>query len=241
VHLRNKLREAYKVRGVYHWLQVGEWTRLLKAQEDGVLLVRVRVAQLYLHEEAVQLRLRQGEGAFQLHWVLRGDNEEGRRQGQRLALYRDLAFLHRFQKGALGTGRGAVDLIRQDDVGDDGAGTELELALLLVVEVDAGDVAGHDVRRELNALEAAADGPRDRFGQRRLADTGHVFNQQVPIGQQGHQHKVNNLAVADDDAADVLAYALSNLTNRPGRGGRSGAVPALCSHGAQGNRRSRNA
>ena len=54
-------------------------------------------------------------------------------------------------------GRGAVDLVGQHDLGHDRAGAELEVAGLLVVDRDAGDVAGQQVGRELDALEAAAD------------------------------------------------------------------------------------
>jgi hypothetical protein len=53
-----------------------------------------------------------------------------------------LTLLHGLEQRALGTRRRAVDFVREHDVGDDRPGTELELALLLVVEVDAGDIGG---------------------------------------------------------------------------------------------------
>ena len=41
----------------------------------------------------------------------------------------DLALLHRFEQGGLRLGRRAVDLVGQDDVGEDRAVQELEHAL----------------------------------------------------------------------------------------------------------------
>ncbi len=57
-------------------------------------------------------------------------------------------------------------------------------AVFMVVDGDAGDVAGQDVRRELDALEFAAGGFREAARQRRLADAGHVFDKQVSGAEQ---------------------------------------------------------
>ena len=53
-----------------------------------------------------------------------------------------------------------------------GAGLELELAPLLVVDADAGDVAGQQVRGELDAPHRAVDGPGQRLGQQVLPTPG---------------------------------------------------------------------
>ena len=69
-----------------------------------------------------------GIGALLLDRVLGRQHEE--RVGQAVALPTDgdLAFLHRFQERGLGLGRGAVDLVGQDDVREDRPAQELELA-----------------------------------------------------------------------------------------------------------------
>ena len=83
-------------------------------------------------------------------------------------------------------------------------GLELEVAALLVVDVDAGDVGGQQVRRELDAAEGAVDGPRDRLGEHRLADAGHVLDQQVPFGDQTHEREANLVLLSLDDPLHVL-------------------------------------
>ena len=84
-------------------------------------------------------------------WVAITMNGSG--SGMRFAFQRHLVFLHGLQQRRLGLGRGAVDLIGQDDVGEDRALAQHEVVLLAVEDVAAGDVAGQQVGRELDALE----------------------------------------------------------------------------------------
>jgi hypothetical protein len=69
----------------------------------------------------------------------------------------DRALLHRLEQRGLGLGRGAVDLVGQDEVGEDRARLELELRRPLLAsvldDVGADDVGGHQVGRELDAAE----------------------------------------------------------------------------------------
>src|SRR5262249_34121110 len=116
-------------------------------------------------------------------------------------------------QGALSARRRAVDLVGEDDVGDDRARPELELALLLVVEVDAGDVGGHHVRRELDALEAAPNRPRDRLRQRGLAYARHVLEEDVPVGKEGYKDQVDSVVLADHDAGYVRLHSIRDLAD----------------------------
>ncbi len=68
--------------------------------------------------------------------------------------HRDAALLHRLQERGLGLGRGASDLVRQEDVGEDRASLEREMffsGVALVHHVTPHDVARHEVRRKLDA------------------------------------------------------------------------------------------
>ena len=113
---------------------------------DEVLLGRERDHDL--EEEPVELRLGEGIGALHLERVLGREHEERRVELVALARDRDLVLLHRLEQARLGLGRGAVDLVGEDEVGEDRPGLELEdpLAVLLDEDVRAGDVGGHQVR-----------------------------------------------------------------------------------------------
>jgi len=65
--------------------------------QDGVLVIRIGVAEIQQEEEPVQLRLGQRKSALELHRVLRRDDEK--RIGQRVRRLVDghLPFLHRLE------------------------------------------------------------------------------------------------------------------------------------------------
>ena len=56
-----------------------------------------------------------------------------------------------------------------------------------------------------------------RLGQQRLADAGHVLDQEVPLGQQGDQGEMDDLGLAEEDGAQV-AFELVNEGERLLRG-----------------------
>ncbi len=86
--------------------------------DDAELLLFLGIVHEDVEHEAVLLRFGQRIGAFLLDGVLRGQHEE--RVGQLVpgAADGDLAFLHGFEQGGLRLGRRAVDLVGQDDVGE---------------------------------------------------------------------------------------------------------------------------
>jgi hypothetical protein len=65
--------------------------------------------------------------------------------------------LHHLEQGALHLGGSTVDLVGQQQVREDWAALGLELAGVLVVDPRPGQVGGHQVGGELNALELPAD------------------------------------------------------------------------------------
>ena len=113
------------------------------------LLAEGRVADRHLHGEAVELRLGQRVGALVLDGILGRDGEERPLQLVALAVDRHLRLLHRLEQGRLSLRRGAVDLVDEQDVREHGPRPEAEPTLLLVVDVDTGDVRREQVGREL--------------------------------------------------------------------------------------------
>jgi hypothetical protein len=101
--------------------------------------------------------------------------------GMRDAIHRDLALLHRFEQGCLGLGRGAVDLVRQDDLPHDGSRAELELTLLLVEDRNARHIAGEHVGRELDAVEGAIQGFGQTARQHGLPHARHILDQYMSL------------------------------------------------------------
>ena len=138
-------------------------------------------------------------------WV--ASTRKGRGSGPGDAVDGHLPLFHRLEQGRLGARAGAVDLVGQHDLGDKRPGAELEVAAFLVEDADAHDVGGQQVGRELDALEGAAERARQRLGQHGLADARHVLQQDVALAEQGDQQEVDDLLLADDDAADIGAQS----------------------------------
>ena len=85
--------------------------------------------------------------------ILRGQHGQNLGQLVRHAVDADLTFLHGLQQGGLCLGWSAVDLVRQNDVGEQGAGSEPELRCLGLEDVDARDIGRHEIGCELDSRE----------------------------------------------------------------------------------------
>ncbi len=174
------------------------------AGDDGDFFVLAEVVDDDVQHEAVELRLGQRIGAFHLDGVLRGEHEEGLGERHGVSGDGDLMLLHGLQQRGLGLWRRAVDLIREDHVGKDGAFVEDHAAALLGVFQDlrAGDVRRHEIGRELDAVEAEIEDICHGFYQQRLCQTGRASDQAVPTRDEGDEHLIDDILLADDDLAD---------------------------------------
>src|SRR5439155_22691709 len=99
--------------------------------------------------------------AFVLDRVLGGQHQEQLGQRERLPADRHLLFLHCLQQRALHLGGGAVDLVGQQEVGEDRPLLHREITAPLVVDHRADQVGGKQVGGELDAVERG----RDRAGE----------------------------------------------------------------------------
>ena len=120
-----------------------------------------------------------------------------------LARDRDLLLLHRLEQRRLRLRRGAVDLVGEQQVGEDRSRLEAELALAVLLDQDvrADDVGRHQVRRELDAVERAVDDVGEGAHEHRLAQAGHALEQRVAVGDQADQRLPDEVVLADDDRA----------------------------------------
>src|SRR5439155_24438270 len=74
-----------------------------------------------------------------------------------------------------------------------------------------GDVRRHQVRRELDALEANVEDLRDRTYHERLRQSRHADEQAMSPREDGGQDLLNNLSLADHDPAELLDHLRAGL------------------------------
>jgi hypothetical protein len=115
---------------------------------------------------------------------------------------RDLALAHGLEQRRLGARRGAVDLVGQDDVGEDRAVAQLEGLGRRVEDRHAGDVRRQEVAGELDAVEGATEGRRQRPGQGGLADPGDVLDEQVAARQERGDRQADRPGLAAHHRGD---------------------------------------
>ena len=173
--------------------------------------VRRGVADEDLEHEPVDLGLGQRVGALRLDGVLGRHDEERVGRGEGLAADRDLPLLHDLQQGALHLGRRAVDLVGEHEVGEDRAERDLELTLALVVDARADDVGRHQVGRELDPLELAADRLGEGLDRHRLGQARHPLDEQVPAGEQRDEHPLQQQVLPDDRLLDLVEGLLQRV------------------------------
>ncbi|MNN59660.1 hypothetical protein D3C81_1747920 [compost metagenome] len=142
---------------------------------------------------------------------MRGEHHERLRDGQGATFEGDLAFLHGFEQRGLGFRRGAVDFVGQQQVGENRAFAQLELLGLQVVHRMTGDVAGHQVRGELDAREFTAEAAGEGANQQGLAQPGHTFKQHMAACNQRGQDVVDHRVLTDQGFLQFLAQRLGQL------------------------------
>ena len=189
-------------------------------QQDAALGLAVGIADVDLEQEAVELGFGQRIGAFLLDRVLGREHMEGGGQVVALAGDGDMVLLHRLQQRRLGARAGAVDLVRHQQLREDRALDEAEMALAvgaLVENLGAEDVGRHQVRRELDAPRAEAEHRAHGLDQLGLGEAGHADEQAVAAGEQGDQREVDDLLLAEDDLADLGARRADGAERGLGR------------------------
>ena len=196
---------------VDHCGKVGDGITVLASGEDLHRFGVCRRTHLGREHEAVELRLGQRIRAVELGGVLRRHHEEWAVERPCGALDGHLAFPHRFEQRGLRARRRAVDLVGEDDVGEDRTCDKFEGHVFLVEHARARDVGGQQVRRALDAAERASDRCRQGAGEHRLAGARQVLEEDVAARDQAGNREPHDAVLADDHPVDVLLDSLEQL------------------------------
>ena len=97
--------------------------------------------------------------------ILGRDHQKRLRQRMAIGIDRDLTFVHGLKQCRLGLGRGAIDFVGQQNIGEHRAALEFKFLLGGGINRDANNVRGQHVAGELHPLKAATERPRQRLCQ----------------------------------------------------------------------------
>ena len=129
---------------------------------------------------------------------------------------RHLVLLHDLEQRRLHLGGRAVDLVGEQEVAEHRAELGVEPARVGPVDARADEVGGHEVGRELQALERAAEHVGDRLDGQGLGQAGHALEQHVAAGQQRHEHALEHRLLADDHPLDLEQRGLERVVGQAG-------------------------
>ena len=175
------------------------------AQEDVAFVVGGGVAEADAHEESVELVLWERICALELVGVLCGDDHEGRVEAVDDAVDADVALVHGFEERSLGARGCSIDLIGEDEVGEDGPWFEGKLCGVAIEDGDAQEIRREHVGGELDAAEGALDGACDGCGEEGFADAGDVLDEEVSACEEATDDAVDGAGVADVHAPEGVA------------------------------------
>ena len=189
--------------------------------EDRDLVVRRRIADAHVEQEAIELRFGQRIRALLLDRVLRREHEE--RLGQRACV--SPAAVTRcscIASSSAACVRGGARLISsaRTMLAKIGPRTKRKLRApgrrVLLEDLGAGDVARHEVRRELDAPEVEAQRLGDRADHQRLRESRHADEQRVSARGERHEDFVERRLLPDDALAALRrAGAAARRAARP--------------------------
>lgn len=93
-------------------------------------------------------------------------------------------------------------------MGEHGAGMEMKLLIFLVINGDAENIVGKQVGRKLDTVKVRVNGFCQRLGQRCLAGTRDILEQNMIATEETGQQPANRFVLASDDAADIPGQLL---------------------------------
>ena len=191
--------------------------------------------------KAIELGFRQRVRAGVFGRVLSRDHEEGARQWMQLPVDRDASLGHRLQQRRLGLRAGSIDLVGQDNVGEQGSAVKDEISgrasLHDFGHRRANHIAGQKVTGKLDASKSAVDAASKGRGQSGLADARDILQQEVAPSNQGLHGARHDLGFSAKGSLAVAAQGVGQLRGPDGceRGGHRGGRRRGC--GELGQRR----
>ena len=159
---------------------------------------------------------------------------EGPRQVVADAGHRDVALLHRLEQGGLGARARPVDLVGHQELREHRPLHEAEGAAavgILLQDLAAEDVRGHQVRRELHPARVEAEHGAQRLHELGLGEAGEADEEAVAPREDGDEGEIDDCLLPEDHPVDRLA----GLTDR-GEAALGGGDDAVVEAGGRARR-----
>ena len=213
---RRQIRHRRHRRGRDHRPQRPRPVRTSRPRQHPTQSHPVRVPHRRLHQEPVQLRLRQTIRPRLLNRVLRRDHHERTTRRVSHPVHRHLRLLHHLQQGRLRLRTRPVDLVRQHHRREHRTRMELPLPTPLIKHRHPRDITRQQIRRELDPRVRPLHRRRHRPSQSRLPRPRRVLQQQVALSQHRHQSQPHHLLLTQQSQTHITHHPRKRL-RKPSR------------------------
>ena len=202
----HKLLEAKDVGSVHHLCDRCNSARCCGLHNGDFFIVRW-VIQKQVEHETVELCFWKRVRTLLFDWVLCSEHEERLFETIRCTRGGYGILLHGFEQSSLRLWRRAVDFVGQHDVGKDWPLDKAKCFLaggsVLFDHFGTGNVARHQIGRELHAREGQVHGVSHRANEQCLGKTRHTDQQTVSAGEECNQELLDNIRLSNDNLCDL--------------------------------------
>ena len=119
--------------------------------------------------------------------------------------------LHGLEQGTLDLGWSSVDLVGEDEVGEDRPLLHLEVLVLLAVHHRPDDVGGQQVGGELDTLVVGLYQLRQRLDRERLGKARQPLKEDMPTRKQADEERVYEVFLPDDRLTHARAEGIDDV------------------------------
>ena len=184
----------------------------LSPLDDVDLAVSVRITDRESDEETIHLRVREDLCAGGADLVLCRDYDERIRQLVCFAVNCDLLLFHCFEERRLRSAGCTVDLVCEEQIGVvDDSRNIYEIFFVFIKYGKTDDVGWQYVRCELDSVVVHSQSFAQSNCEGCLSYARYVIEQNVSVREYTHQNFAYDIALADDNLADLIINILCRL------------------------------
>ena len=181
--------------------------------QQGKFLFLFRIPQRQTEQKAVQLCLQQRKCPLHLHRVLGGDHEKRLLQRIRYAVRSDLPFFHALQQCRLGAGRGTVDLVRKQNLGEHCPFPKRKRTGFRLRNAHADQVGRQQVWCKLDTVKVRVQCSGKGTGKGGFSGSRNIVQQHVSPAVQGGKHLFDHIFFAVNAGRDRITEGLGKGCN----------------------------
>ena len=106
-----------------------------------------------------------------------------------------------------------IDLISEEDLGEDGSFSQFELARICPVDLRSCEIRREEIRRERDTLELVAKDMSKRLDRERLPKSRNSLDEDVSSSEERDDDATDEVILTDDRSPNLIFYVREYLAN----------------------------